>query len=564
MIYDEKPWLKFYDSGVAAEVEIPSISFVDRFNEVAVEFRRRPALHFLGITMTYEELNTHANRFANFLLRCGCGPGDVVGIHLPNLPQYLIAQIGALKAGCATSGVSPLLTPRELTYQLNDCKVKALVTLDATFEHRLAGIFGDLPDIKLVVATGALDFLPGYKRVLGRLLKKVPTGKVGPVTGKQVTTFREVLSRYPADDPAIKVAADDNCLIQYTGGTTGLPKGTVITHRNVIATSVHTSEWARPNTGHEVFLSGFPFFHLAGLAMGLCAMYCASAQVLIPNPRDTKGMVKEIARYRPTILVNVPSLYLMLLEEPGFQKLDFSRLGYCLSGASPFAVESIRALEAVVGEGKLLEVYGMTESTALITMNPRWGQKKIGTVGMPLPNTRVRIVDLETRSTPLPLGEPGELIVSGPQIMKEYFNKPDETANSMRKHDGGIWFHTGDVAKMDEEGYITIVDRAKDMLSVSGFKVFSRELEEKLYEHPAIEFCAIVGVPNPKRPGSDIVRLVYQPSQSYKSQDPEQTKKEILEFARKNFAPYKVPKIIDSVDAIPLTAVGKVDKKALR
>jgi len=564
MIYDEKPWLNFYDSGVAAEVEIPSISFVDRFNEVSAEFPRNPALHFLGITLTYEELMTHANRFANLLLRSGCGPGDVVGINLPNLPQYLIAQMGTLKAGCAASGVSPLLTPRELAYQLKDCKAKALVTLDAIFEHRLAGILADLPDLKLVVATGALDFLPGYKRVLGRLLKKVPTGKVTGVTGKKVTTFREVLSDYPADDPRVKVSADDTCLIQYTGGTTGLPKGTVITHRNMIATSVHTTAWAKPTTGREVFFSGFPFFHLAGLAMGLCTVYGASAQVLIPNPRDTRSMVKEMARYRPTIVVNVPSLYLMLLEEPGFRKLDFSRLGYCLSGASPFAAESIRQLETVVGNGKLLEVYGMTESTALITMNPRWGKKKIGTVGVPLPNTKVRIVDLETRTTPLPAGEPGELIFSGPQAMKEYFNKPEETANSMRDHDGEIWFHTGDIAHMDEEGYVTIVDRAKDMLSVSGFKVFSRELEEKLYEHPAIEFCAIVGVPDTKRLGSDIVRLVYQPSQSYKGRNPEQTKKEILEFARENFAPYKVPRIIDSVDAIPLTAVGKVDKKALR
>lgn len=564
MMYDEKPWLRFYDPGVPAEVEVPSISLVDRFNEVAAEFPRHFAVHFLGVTMTYRELMAHANRFANLLLKSGCGPGDVVGINLPNLPQYLIAQIGTLKAGCAASGVSPLMTPRELAYQLSDCKAKVLVTLDAIFEHRLAGILGDLPDLKLVVATGVLDFLPGYKRVLGRLLKKVPTGKVRPAAHKHVTTFREVLSSYPSDEPGVNVSADDTCLIQYTGGTTGMPKGTILTHRNMVANTVHTYEWARPQIGSEVFLSGFPFFHLAGLALGLGIVYFAGSQVLIPNPRDTRTIVKQMARYRPTMLVNVPSLYMMLLEEPDFKKLDFSRLSFCLSGASAFPAESIRELEAVVGDGMVLEVYGMTETSPLITMNPRYGKKKIGTVGLPICNTRVRIVDLETRSTPVSVGQEGELIVSGPQVMKGYLNRPEETANSMREHDGEIWFHTGDVARMDDEGYFTIVDRAKDMLSVGGFKVFSREVEEKLYEHPAIDFCAIVGVPNPRRPGSDIVRLVYQPSQAYKHRNPEQTKEEILEFARENFAPYKVPKIIDVMDPIPLTAVGKVDKKALR
>lgn len=564
MTYDEKPWLKSYDPGVAAEVEIPSISLVDRFNEVAAEFPSHPAAHFLGVTLTYSELMAHANRFANLLLKAGCGPGDVVGINLPNLPQYLIAQIGVLKAGCAASGVSPLLTPRELAYQLNDCKAKALVTLDAIFEHRLAGIWTELPDLKLVVPTGILDFLPGYKRMLGRLLKKVPTGKVSSVTGKNVSTFREILSSYPSSDPGLKISPDDHCLIQYTGGTTGLPKGTMLTHRNMVANTVHTIEWAKPRIGSEVFLSGFPFFHLAGLALGLATVYFAGAQVLIPNPRDTKHMVKEMARYRPTMLVNVPSLYMMLLEEPGFRKLDFSRLGFCLSGASPFPAESIRELEAVVGEGMVLEVYGMTETSPLITMNPRYGKKKIGSVGIPLCNTRVRIVDLEARSSLVPVDGEGELIVSGPQVMQGYLNKPEETANSMRTHDGEIWFHTGDVARMDEEGYFTIVDRAKDMLSVGGFKVFSREVEEKLYEHPAIEFCAIVGVPNPKRPGSDIVRLVYQPTADYRDRDADRTKEEILAFARENCAPYKVPKIVDVVEEMPLTPVGKVDKKALR
>jgi len=254
----------------------------------------------------------------------------------------------------------------------------------------------------------------------------------------------------------------------------------------------------------------------------------------------------------------------MLAEEPGFRDLDFSRLEFCMSGASPFPVESIKELESIIGAGKVMEVYGLTETSPIVTMNPRKGLKKIGSVGVPVSNTRVRLVNLETGSTQVPLGEEGELIVSGGQVMQGYLNKPEETKIALREHDGEVWLHTGDVARMDEDGFFYIVDRTKDMLNVAGFKVFSREVEEKLYEHPAIDLCAIIGVPNPKRAGTDLVKLVVQLSQAYKGRDHDQVREELLAFARDNFAPYKVPKIIEFVDTLPLTVVGKVDKKALR
>jgi acyl-CoA synthetase (AMP-forming)/AMP-acid ligase II len=254
----------------------------------------------------------------------------------------------------------------------------------------------------------------------------------------------------------------------------------------------------------------------------------------------------------------------MLMENPRFKKLEFSRLAFCLSGAAPFSVESIRALEEIVGRGKLVEVYGMTETSPLITANPHKGPKKIGTVGLPLPNTRVKLVDLETGTREIPGGEEGELIVHGPQVMKGYLNRPAETAHALRAFQGEVWMHTGDVARMDPAGYITIVDRAKDMLNVGGFKVFSREVEEKLVDHPAVEQCAIVGVPNPQRPGSELVKLVVQKSPAVKNQSEESLKKEILDFARETLSPYKVPRFIEFVESLPLTPVGKVDKKALR
>ncbi len=289
-----------------------------------------------------------------------------------------------------------------------------------------------------------------------------------------------------------------------------------------------------------------------------------SVQILVPNPRDTTHIVKEMAKYQPTVLVNVPSLYMMLMEEPGFRKLDFSRLRFCLSAASPFPAEYITELESITGPGTLVEAYGMTEVSSLATSNPVEGKKKIGSIGVPLPNTRIKLVDLATGTEEVPMGVEGEIIVSGPQVMQGYLNKPEETAIALREHSGEVWLHTGDVARMDQDGFLTLVDRTKDMLNVGGFKVFSREVEDKFYQHPAVELCAIVGMPNEKRPGTQVVKLVIQATKTHSDRDQDALRAELLAFARENMAPYKVPKIIEFRTQFPLTAVGKVDKKALR
>jgi acyl-CoA synthetase (AMP-forming)/AMP-acid ligase II len=564
MSYDERPWLKSYDEGLAPDVHILEMTLTEWFDDVLNLFPERPALHFFGKRLTYRTLMDHADRVAQALADGGCHKGDVVCIHLPNIPQYMITQIGALRAGCAASGLSPLSTPTELSYQLNDSKAKALVTLDVLYEHRLSHIADKLPHLKVIFVTGILDFLPRYKRILARLLKKVPTGKIIPNKGKQVVPFMKILARYPVQQIANDLTPEDTCLVQYTGGTTGIPKGAVLTHRNLVANLSQMIEWTKPERGREIALSGFPFFHLAGLMIGLLTVSLGGAQVLIPDPRDTKHIIKEMVRYRPTVLVNVPSLYLMLLEEPAFRRLDFTRVKFCISGAAPFPVEGIRELERVVGENKLIEVYGMTETSPIITMNPYRGTKKIGTVGIPVQGTRVRLVDLETGTREVPLQEEGELIVHGPQVMKGYLNRPEETQIALRTMQGERWLFTGDVAKMDEDGYFTIVDRSKDMLNVGGFKVFSREVEESIIAHPAIVLCAVIGVPNPKRPGSELVKLVVQLHKAYHEKDQESIKEELILFARSRLSPYKVPKLVSFVKELPLTPVGKVDKKSLR
>ncbi len=566
MKYDDRPWIKHYEPGLSSEIEVPDVTYVELLERSFDDFADRAAFHFLGVEKTFGELAAYSLRFANFLSGIGCGPGDVVGISLPNIPQYMIAHAGALRAGCAVSGVSPLLSAKEVTHQLNDAGVRAFVTLDTLFEKRFLKLHEKVPRLTHVVTANAGEFLPGPKRLFGRLLKKIPRGRVGPVPGKTVISFHEVLSKSPATPVRAKVRPEDTCLIQYTGGTTGLPKGTELTHRNLV-TNIHQGmSWLGSDVerGKETYCSAFPFFHLAGLGVCMLSMSMGLTQILIPDPRNTRHICREFRRYRPTLMTNVPSLYQMLLETPEFKSLDFSTLKACISGAAPFSVEAIQAFEAVVGKGKVLELYGMTEASPILTMNPHKGRKKIGSVGIPIQSTWLKIVDLEDGTREVPLGEEGEIIAHGPQIMKGYYNQPDESAHALRELHGRRWFYTGDIGKMDQDGYLYVVDRAKDMLIVGGYKVFSREAEETLYEHPAVEYCAIVGVPHPDRPDSHRVKAVIQLASAYRGRDEGEIEAELLAFCRENMAPYKVPKIVQFVEEIPLTSVGKVDKKALR
>jgi len=284
----------------------------------------------------------------------------------------------------------------------------------------------------------------------------------------------------------------------------------------------------------------------------------------VPDPRNVGHICKEIARYRPTHLFNVPSLYQLLLAEPAFKKLDLSQIQMCCSGAAPFSAEPFRELEAIVGDGKVVEIYGLTETSPILTTNPLAGPKKLGSIGLPMPRTQIKLVDIETGTREVGVNEEGELIARGPQVMKGYHNKPEETDHALREFEGERWFFTGDVARMDEDGYVFIVDRTKDMIIVGGFKVFSKEAEETLYDHPCVEYCAMVGVPNPERPGSELVKAVIQTKPEYKDRDPKGLEQDIVAYCKENMAPYKVPKTIVFVDEMPLTPVGKVDKKALR
>ena len=566
-MYAERFWKKNWDKGLEdLKPEEYETTYVEMIKRVFEEAADKTALSYLGVEISFGKLDQYANQFANMLVDNGFAKGDIVGINLPNLPEYVITLIGALRAGCIISGVSPLLSAEQIKYQLNDLgstgRKVGLVTLDAIFAGHIVKIAPDIPKLKLVAATSVAGFLPKIKQALGKLLKKVPSGKVVPLAGITVLDFhRDILRNSPTVPKKIELTPDDLGWIQYTGGTTGAPKGAMLNHRNAAHNILSINKWLGWEWGKGTLLSAFPMFHIAGLTVCESALFIGWPQILIPNPRDTDHICKEMAKYKPTNLANVPSLYQMLMDNPKFKELNHSTLGACISAAAPFPKESQQELEAIIGEGKLLELYGMTETSPVATMNPSKGLKKLGTIGLPFFNVDCKLVDPGSDKE-VPLGETGEICIKGPLVMQGYFNRPDETALAI---DGDGYMHTGDVGIMDEDGYIRIVDRTKDMINVGGFKVFSSKVENTLSEHPAISLLALIGQDNPDRPGSEIVKAYIQRDPDYRFDGDEDTlRKDIIAFAKEKCAPYEVPKIIEFIDQVPLTAVGKIDKKVLR
>ncbi|HOG07074.1 MAG: AMP-binding protein [Syntrophales bacterium] len=563
MTYNDRPWVRFYNEWVHPEVSIPEKTYLDYLNE---SFRRnphRPALYFMGKEIVFGELEDLSARFANFLAEIGCVPGTPVSVITPNIPQNQIANVGICRAGCVAQGISLLLTPTEMAYQLNHSGARVLIILDLAFEQKFVKIQQEVPNLTHVVVCRIGDYLPAVKRVLGGILGKLPTGQVTPIAGKHVLTFSEVMRNHPAQAPDVRLSPEDTCLIQYTGGTTGIPKGAEVTHRNIVSCLVQMKNWLDLKEMEEVYCSAFPFFHIAGLFVGMINLSMGNPQVLIPDPRNIEHFCKAYVKHRPTGVANVPVIYQQLAEEPAFRAADHSRCKAFISAASPLPEKLYRRLEATVGQGKVLELFGMTE-TMVTSLDAPGKKKKIGSVGLPWPAYRLKIVDLESGTREMPIGQEGELIIRGPGVMKGYWRMPEETAHALRELDGEKWLYTGDVVRMDDDGYLYVVDRCKDMIDVRGYNVFSREVEDRLYQHPSVEFCAVVGVPDPERPGTQQVKAVIQLKAEFRKNDPKALQSEILEHCRETLAHYKVPQAIEFVESIPLTSVGKVDKKVLR
>jgi long-chain acyl-CoA synthetase len=565
--YSSRFWKKSWDPGLEdLDPKEFENNYPEMIREIFEKFPDKMGLAYQGLEISFGEIDKYSNQFANMLIENGFKKGDVVGINLANIPEYVYSVIGTLKAGCVVSGVSPLLSDVQMHYQLDDLgkvgKKVALVTLDAIFEHRLKNIADQLSQLKLVVATSVVGSFPKEQQEKIKAVREIPSGEVTPLDGKTVYNFQDdVLTKFSAELPKVDITPDDIGWIQYTGGTTGPPKGAMLNHRNCVSNILAIIKWLQWEKGKGVLLSGFPMFHIAGLTVCEAALFNGMSQILIANPRDAFHICNEMKKYKPTMLVNVPSLYQILINFRKFKRLDHSDLKLCISAASPFPKESQEKLESIVGEGKLLELYGMTELSPVVTMNPSIGKKKLGKAGVPILNVELKIVDPETNKI-VPLGEPGEICVKGPLVMQGYYNKPEETAKAI---DNDGYMHTGDVAIMDEDGFIQIVDRTKDMIIVGGYKVFSAKVEDSLVKHPAIGSVALIGIPNPDRPGSEIVKAFIQLNPDFEFDgNKEDLKNDILKFSKEHLAPYEVPKLIEISEELPLTAVGKIDKKVLR
>jgi acyl-CoA synthetase (AMP-forming)/AMP-acid ligase II len=556
MIYEERPWLKFYDPWVEPEFRFEPTTYQALIERTFKEFPHHTALYFMDQPIRFAELDQQAARFAGFLKEVGCGPGQVLGICMPNLPQWLIAYLGAQKAGCISTGISPLLTPGEMLFQLQDAGVHVLVIMDAFYLNTYLKIADMDHPLEHIVVTAPPDCLPSAMR-------PSQSEAPAPAPGRTVNSWQDVLAKSAPIADLVAVQPEDTLVIQYTGGTTGTPKGALIPNHQFVDNMIRFEKWLDIERGHQVDITAFPLCHGAGLYSHTMFLQQGHAVALLSNPRDTQFICQAIKKYRPYSIGLVPTLYQMLLADPAFRALDFSSVNYCISGAAPMPPETMETLNQLIGPGKIIEIYGLTESGPLITMNPK-GRSKTGSVGVPIQGISVKLVDLETGTRELPVGEPGHLIYKTQNMMKGYHHRPDETAAVLRDFQGQRWLFTGDVARMDEDGYFWIVDRAKDMISVGGYKVFSKEIEDLLYKHPAVDYCAIVGVPNPDHPGSELVKAFIQLALAFLDRPQDGIREEILAYCREELSPYKVPKFVEIVEAIPLTPIGKVDKKLLR
>ncbi len=546
-----KPWIASYPPEIPASLEYPRVPLTHFLEEAAKEYPANHALYFMGKTITYAELLTLSYRFAHALMKRGVKKGDRVAIMLPNTPQSVIAYYGALFAGATVVQTNPLYTERELMFQLDDSGAETILTLDLLY-NRVMNVKPATP-LKRVIITSISDFLPFVKKLLYPLAQRKQGAKPQIAYSETVESFLALLSE-SASTP-VKVEADpenDLALLQYTGGTTGTAKGVMLTHKNLVANAVQCNAiMYKLKRGQEKIMGALPFFHVYGMTAVMNVGILMAAEIILVPRFDVKQILQLISKLRPTVFPGAPTMYIALINHPELKKYDLSSIEACVSGSAPLPLEVQQRFEELTG-GKLVEGYGLTESSPVTHSNPIWGRRINGSIGLPWPDTDARIVDPATGED-LPQGQIGELAVQGPQVMRGYWNRPEETKNVLR--DG--WLFTGDMAYMDENGYFYIVDRKKDMIIAGGYNIYPREVEEVLFEHPAIQEAAVVGVPDPYR-GETVKAFVVV------KKDHQVTEEQLNAFCRQRLAAYKVPRIYEFRSELPKTMVGKVLRRQLQ
>ena len=546
---DPRSWHTSYAAGVPTTLTYDRTTVSAAFSRSAKNFPHHPALNYMGRTITYSELGSMVRSFARALSDMGIGPGDKVAVCLPNIPQAIIANYAVFRIGAVAVLCNPLYTERELAYQLNDSDAKIIVTL-TLLVPRVEKI-KDQTKIKKIIACHIHSFLPFPKKQLFPLVKKEMFRKITPTD--TVKLFTDLI-RGKTDDPVVdKSRWEDVAALLYTGGTTGVSKGVMLTHANLSCNVQQFVAWFPDlKKGEESLVGNFPVFHSAGFtAIQNFCLWQAYEIILVPRPEPAIN-IEILKKYHPTFLPGVPTIFVGLLADPAFRKLNFSSIKGFFSGAAPLAADTIRELKNLTG-ADMCEVYGSTENSPIVSVTPWGGQIKPGTVGCPVPDTDVKIVDIETGETEMPTGETGEILIKGPQIMKGYYKKPAETDEVLR--DG--WFYSGDIGKFDKDGYLSIVDRKKDMIIAGGYNIYPLELDNVLFDHPKILEACTIGVPDTYR--GETVKAFIVPKK-----DETLTEKEVIAYCKKNLAAYKVPKQIEFMEELPKSAVGKILRRKLK
>ena len=553
-------WTRNYDSDVRPSIRpYPEKTLVDYLRELARDHGSKPAVLFKGTTMSYAQLDAESTAFAAALFAIGVRKGDRVALVLPNCPQFLVAEFGAWKTGAIVVALNPTYSEREFEQALDSTRATVAVVL-TPFYGRIKSIQGRTA-VTHVVATSIKEYLPPLLRVLFTLFKEKKDGHRIALAAGDSWLQNQIGVKRGAALPEVTVGPDDRAVILSSGGTTGTPKGVVGLHRHYVAAGLQLFEWTKSakKPWVDVIMLPLPLFHVYGnVGVQPLAFVSPNPLSLVPNPRDLGDLIKTIKQVKPAFFNGVPTLYTAILNHPDVQsgKVDLSSIKLCFCGAAALMAETKKQFEARTG-ARIIEGYSLTEGMMACCVNPVQGPNKIGSIGLPLPDVEVRIVDSESGEGDVAPGDVGELLLRAPQHMTEYWNNPLETTETLRHHgDGGPWVHTGDLARVDEDGYIFLVDRKKDMLKTSGFQVWPREIEEVISAHPAVREVGVAGIPDPIKGEVAKAWVVLKAGQ-------QATAEEIRTYCKDKLAPYKVPAQVEFRDDLPKTMVGKVLRRAL-
>lgn len=566
--YADRPWTKSYDEGVPATLEpYPNKTLFDLLDEVAQQYPDRTAcitsleLPLFGRvhqSITYRQLGEQSDKLAAALAAMGVKKGDRVALDLVNSTQFIVSFFGVVKAGGIVVALNPTFPPAKKAEQLNDSGAEVAIVMSLFYGG--VNSIRDATPLKRIIVTNIKEYFPGIGKFLFTVAREKQDGHRVEELREGDVWLQDLFARYtPQQRPKVDVnPREDTAIFQYTGGTTGIPKAARSPHSALVANAYQMRHWlTKEETGEpERFLAAIPLFHVFGMvAVMTYAVSMGAAMIMIPNARDTDDLLGSIDTLKPTIFMGVPALYNAINNHPDVAagKYDLSSIDACISGSAPLAPETQRRFEELTG-GTVREGFGMSEAPTATHCNPMHGENRVGSIGLPFPDVECRIVSLDDEVTDVPVGEIGELVLRGPALMSGYHNMPTETANALR--DG--WLYTGDIARMDEDGYFYIVDRKKDMVLIGGFNVYPNEVEKVLMEHPAVLECAVAGIPHPEKAGQEALKawIVLKPGQSV-------TEQQIIDFCKERLAPYAVPRRLTFLDALPKTEVGKILRREL-